>query len=485
MSSIERSKSMLKVMEEQKEASVKFRFEDMSPPFNVDNKESKEFFSEYVKTLDSWHNSVANVNTGNSIMKYSEFEVKRLSYQECAALYSDPIINKAITVIVNEMLNKWGKVVLETTDSKNEKENEKMIKHIESELVRLDIKNVAKKFLTTALTFGGTFVYLNFKGEDASKPVYINHKHLKSRELSSVKSIEPWLIGPLEVNTSNPIEDDYMKPKSWSVSSQGKIDANRIITVSFYHSTDLFKPLYNFLGISLCQFMKDHVKCAEIIRQSLADLFLRFRNVIIKTNLSKVDPQEAVDRVKVINSQSNNLGSIILASDEDYIENVTSLSGLDNIQSQSFENMVISSRLPATKLLGISPNGFNSTGEFDLNNYYDEISGYQHNVLKPVLDQIIQIIVLSKYDTDLKFSFEFNPLEKMNELELSDLTQKKIDSIMNLYNNGILNDEQVFEQLQKEGLINSDFKFDASAKDELDELENKDYGEEENREQKS
>lgn len=473
-------KSMLQIMKDESSTmNDYFRFEDVNPPFLVDNSESKNFFKNYMRVLDSWSNSVANVNTGNSIMRYSEFEVQRLSYQECAALYSDPVINKAITVIVNEMLNKWGKVVLNSEKSKNEKENREIIKHVESELIRLDVKNVAKKFLTTALTFGGSFVYLNFGPDSPETPLYLNYTHLRSRNLNSIKSIEPWLIGPLEVNTSNPLEDSYMNPRFWSVSSQGKISSDRIIPVTFYQSTDLFKPMYNFLGISLCQFMKDHVKCAEIIRQSLADMFLRFRNVIIKSNLAKVDPQEAVDRVKVINSQSNNLGGIILATDEEYIENVTSLSGLDNIQAQSFENMVISSRLPATKLLGISPSGFNSTGDFDLNNYYDEISGYQHNVLKPVLDQIIEIIVLSKYDTDLKFSFEFNPLEKMNDLQLSDLSQKKIDSVMNLYNNGILNDEQVFEQLQKEGLIDSEFKFDShESEDELDSLEKKDYGKE-------
>lgn len=446
-----------------------FKFEDMSPPFITDNDESKRVYDEYLKVLDSWHNNIANVNSNNSIMQFSEFQVERLSYQECAALYSDPIINKAITVIVNEMLNKWGKVILEETSEEiDEDEVKEIIDYCEKKLRELKIRDVARKFLTTALTFGGAFIYLNFDRTEVTSRVNRNHRSLKVNPLKNVKSLEPWLIAPLEVNTYDPTAEDYMKPKTWSVSSKGYIDASRILTVSFYPSTDLYKPLYNFLGISLCQFMKDHVKCAEIIRQSLADLFLRFRNVIIKTNLSKVNPQEAVERVKIINQQSNNLGGIILASDEDYIENVTSLSGLDQIQAQSFENMVISSRLPATKLLGISPNGFNSTGEFDLNNYYDEISGYQNNILKPILEEIIQIVILEKFETDYKFTFEFNPLEKMNDLEQSDLTDKKINSLINLFNNGILTDEQVFEELQKEGLINSDFTFD----DQSDDLDN-------------
>lgn len=460
--------SMSRVMDNQ-DFIKSFKVSDLNPPFIVKNVDSIKVFDEWKKTNDSWFNNVANVNANNSIMQYSNFELERLSYQECAALYSDPIINKAITTLVNEMINQWGKVTFKTEKNEKQSQKEKMIKEIEALLEKFNFKNVLREASIKALTFGGVFIYIDTKDKEIDKPLYYNHKTLSlADKIKGFRIIEPWLIAPLKVNTSNPISEDYMKPESWAASMTGSIHGSRIIPLTFYPSMDMLKPMYNYLGISMTQFMKDHVKCAETIRQSLADMFLRFRLIAIKTNLAKVDPQEAVDRVKVINQQANNLGGLILAEDEDLVETATSLSGLEGIQAQAFENMVIASRLPAVKLLGISPSGFNSTGDFDLQNYYDEVMGYQNVVLKPIVDKIVELFKLSIEDTEDIYNFEFNPLEKMTLEKEAELTDKKIQGYLSLLSSGILSEEQVFNQLKTEGLIDSSFKFEDDLMDDED-----------------
>lgn len=454
--------SMGQVMDNQEFVKKFTSVKELQPPFIVKNQDSIKLFDEWKQVNDSWFNNVANVNANNSIMQYSYFQLERLSYQECASLYSDPIINKAITTLVNEMINQWGKVVLkDNNDDKNNKKQQKIIDQIEDLMDKFNFKTTLRDASIKALTFGGCFIYIDTTDKEIDKPLYFNHKTLSVKDkIKGFRIIEPWLIAPLKVNTSNPILEDYMKPESWAASMTGSIHGSRIIPITFYPSTDMLKPMYNYLGISMTQFMKDHVKCAETIRQSLADMFLRFRLIAIKTNLAKVDPQEAVDRVKVINQQANNLGGLILAEDEDLVETATSLSGLEGIQAQAFENMVISSRLPAVKLLGISPSGFNSTGDFDLQNYYDEVMGYQNVVLKPIIEKIIELFKLSLSENEYIYNFEFNPLEKMTLEKEAELTDKKIQGYLNLLSSGILTEEQVFDQLKIEGLIDSSFKFD-------------------------
>ena len=74
-------------------------------------------------------------------------------------------------------------------------------------------------------------------------------------------------------------------------------------------------------------------------------------------------------------------------TDEELAQLNTPLSGLDSILSQMYELVTMTTGMPVTKFLGLSPRGFNATGEHDQNNYYDLIAGYQSNVAAMALKQ--------------------------------------------------------------------------------------------------
>ena len=64
-------------------------------------------------------------------------------------------------------------------------------------------------------------------------------------------------------------------------------------------------------------------------------------------------------------------------------------------------------RTPAVKLLGISPSGFNATGESDIKNYYDYISSKQE-LYRDVINECINCIQLAEFgyiDESVKFDF--------------------------------------------------------------------------------
>ena len=51
--------------------------------------------------------------------------------------------------------------------------------------------------------------------------------------------------------------------------------------------------------------------------------------------------------------------------------------------------------IPATKLFGRSPQGFQSTGESDLRNYYEMVAGLQERHLRPALDRLLPVMAMS------------------------------------------------------------------------------------------
>ena len=80
----------------------------------------------------------------------------------------------------------------------------------------------------------------------------------------------------------------------------------------------------------------------------------------------------------------NNDGVLAIdKDDEDVLKLETPLSGVTDIVRQSLEILAALNRTPAVKLLGISPSGFNATGESDIRNYYDYITSQQEKTKLP------------------------------------------------------------------------------------------------------
>ena len=164
--------------------------------------------------------------------------------------------------------------------------------------------------------------------------------------------------------------------------------------------------------------MKNYVSNADTVRQSISDLILRFRTKIIKTTAQKIADPQTQARVKYMNATSNNLATLLLAKDEEWIETVTSLSGMDNLLSQMYELMTASTRgIPVTKLLGLSPRGFNATGEYDENNFYDVIDGYASSVVIPAMEKVAEYILCFKAGILDEPKYEFNPRKQIRPKE--------------------------------------------------------------------
>lgn len=418
---------------------------------------------------DNWSNSLANINANNALGQYSEFILNRLSYAECAFLAGDSIINNAITKYENEIFRRGGNILIENVEDITEADA--IRKQLEKKIKELDLISILGEAVRTALTFGGALIFIDVNAEDLSAPLYDKAKILSQNTIKGLRVIPPYLCGASEVETANPLNADFMKPKKWYVSGNaGVIDTSRVIPLTIFESPTLIKPLFNFFGISLTQFMKNYVASADIARQSLSDMLLRFRSEIIKSDLIKINPSEAIARAKAINKQKNNQALMLLTKDEEYIQSITPLSGLDKLIAQLQENVAVSARMPSVKLLGLTPSGFNATGDFDLASYYDEIMSLQNSKIKPIIEKILDLLVKSLGWENVLVSYEFNTLEKSSDLDKAQAKNLEMDFISKAIQNGILTSEQAFMHLKEKGILNDSLTYDES--NELDNIAN-------------
>ena len=407
----------------------------------------QELSSMAYKNFSSWQNYAASIGINNSLAQYSSHVLNRLSYQECANLATDSMISKAIDVITREIFKSGGKWI----DTHLDIDNFEMI------LNSLDFYNKITLAVQRALEYGGAFIYINTDDTDLSLPLYINEKTAKNNKITGLTVIEPWQVAPIKVNSFNPLRENYMQPDLWWVlGAGGAVHKSRLIPIIFYSVPDLIKPLYNYLGLPLSFYMKNYVSNADTVRQSISDLVLRFRTKIIKTTAQKIADPQTQARVKYMNATSNNLATLLLAKDEEWIETVTSLSGMDNLLSQMYELMTASTRgIPVTKLLGLSPRGFNATGEYDENNFYDVIDGYAKSVVVPLMEKVAEYILCFKIGVLRQPKYEFKPRKQVTQKEQAEINNLKADYISKLIMSGVVTGKDAIKAINEDN-----FKFD-------------------------
>ena len=399
------------------------------------------------RNFSSWQNYAASVGMNNSLQQYSSHILNRLSYQECANLATDSMISKAIDVIVREIFKSGGKWEAAHLD----------IDNFEMVLNSLDFYEKIALAVQRALEYGGAFIYINTDDTNLSLPLYLNEKTASTNKITGLTVIEPWQAAPVQVNSFNPLKANYMEPDLWWVlGASTSVHKTRLIPVVFYSVPDLIKPLYNYLGLPLSFYMKNYVSNADTVRQSISDLVLRFRTKIIKTTAQKIADPQTQARVKYMNATSNNLATLLLAKDEEWIETVTSLSGMDNLLSQMYELMTASTRgIPVTKLLGLSPRGFNATGEYDENNFYDVIDGYASSVVIPVMEKVAEYILCFKAGVLEEPKYTFNPRKQIKQKEQAEINNLKADYISKLIMSGVVTGKDAIRAISEDN-----FKFD-------------------------
>lgn len=100
----------------------------------------------------------------------------------------------------------------------------------------------------------------------------------------------------------------------------------------------------------------------------------------------KLDPRVS----ELVRYRTNDGVFLIDRETENVIKLETPLSSVMDIVRQALEFLAALNRTPAVKLLGISPSGFNATGESDIRNYYDHTTSQQEKVLRRAIQRALE-----------------------------------------------------------------------------------------------
>lgn len=311
---------------------------------------------------------------------------------------------------------------------------------------------------------GGAFIYIDVgetmsDGEDVdlSLPLRIVEESAEIQKGSPLRFavIDPVNVSPAKYNSYDPLRSDYMKPTEWLVLGK-TVHATRLLTMYANEPPTLFKPAYNFLGIPQAQILWDYILHWNECRVNTQELIKKMTLLVYYTNaqerMSQYGGAQELDAVMSVLEHYRDNNSVFLANMEtDKVENVaTTISGVSEIVKQAQEMIAAVNRTPAVKLFGISPSGFNATGESDIRNYNDHLRS-QQELYRPVIQKCLEAIQLAEFgEIDETISFEWNEVDMDNESAQATNFNARVTALAALKDRNAISAEEMRQAMRSE-----------------------------------
>lgn len=389
-----------------------------------------------------------------------------LGYGALQNISQNGMIRACVQTVADDITKKW----IELTGG--EKEDTARINKL-TELMdkRYHLQKIFHQAIESVGYYGGAFVFIDTGvGEESLHlPLAINNKSAELRRgpdsgrvpLRFVV-IDPINVTPAEYNADNPLRPDYMRPSAWWVLGK-KVHASRLLALYDNEPPLLLRPAYNFLGIPRAQILWDYVIHWNEARTYATDLLKKVSLLVVKTNTDQIfATPEGVRmfdiRINALQRYRDNNSIYVCDKEQEDVNNVqTTIAGATDVVRQTLEMVAAINRTPAVKLLGISPSGFNATGESDITNYYDHIQAQQELYRDPI-ERCIKAIQLAEFGSiDSTIGFEFVELARDNESARAMNANTRMGMLSSAVQSQAISTEEMRQAIQQDPDMGLDF----------------------------
>lgn len=373
-------------------------------------------------------------------------------YPYLAALATRAEYRAFASTISKEMTREW--ITISSSDTAGEATKKKCTE-ITQEFTRQDIQGLIQEIVAHDCLFGRGQIFVNIRGQKRSDPLILSPKTIKKGSLLGFKAVEPMWTTPNAYNALDPADPAFYKPVKWWMLGQ-EVHASRLLTVITRPVPDLFKPAFNFGGLSLSQLAEAYVNNWLRTRQSVADLINNFSIIALKTSMAQVlqggDGTNLFRRAKLFTMARSNKGLMLLDKETEELQQLAvPLGGLGDLQSKALELLCFVSKLPAILLTGISPSGLNASSDGEIRAHYDNVAADQGAFYRAPIEIILKIVQLHLYGAiDPEIVFTFNPLYQMSAKELADIRKANADTAGALIDRAVISPQEERERLARD-----------------------------------
>lgn len=385
---------------------------------------------------DGLANIVSGAGTSADKRMYGAYCMRTLTTQEIEASYrSSWIMRKIVDLPAFDMVRAWRDWQTENDD----------IEKLEAEEKRLQIRQKVLAALILGRLGGGAMVLGPKGGSNPALPLNTRAIGLGGLEYVHVMSRHELTLGEIVTDPASPL---FGQPEFFEIRNSGKLNVklhpSRLIIFKGLPVPKMMNTATEdwFWGDAVAQSVMDAVKNADSAQNGFASLIEEAKLDIYKipgltAMASTAEYEQRLSRrmqtTALFKSQFNAL--LIDAGEngsngEEWETRQVNWAGVPELQKAFLSFVAGAADIPATRLLGKSPDGMNATGASDENAYFGMISSKQENDLRPLLEKLDEVLVpsaLGSFPEDLWWKFA--PLRETTEKEQADIAKVKADVV--------------------------------------------------------
>jgi phage-related protein (TIGR01555 family) len=400
-----------------------------------------------VINLDGWGNILTNLGIRSRDRTQSNkymYDLK-LDENQLMNLYTgDGFAKKIVDAVANEMTREWFTVEGDTDNL------------ITGALDEIDGKSKVTDLIRWSRLFGGAVLLLGVDdGQELDQPINYNNirkldylqvfdRHQVWWTFNDVYGVESRNFGNPEFYRINPLKTataEIVVHESRIIKMDGeKLPVRRYIDNDYWGDSVLqscYTQLKN-LGVAYgctANIIEDFVQTVLSVN-NLSDMLAAGQDDLIKKRLDIIDTSRHV------------ANTILLDSEETYTKQASSVGGLDGLIDKFALALASVTNIPVTFLMGQAPAGLQATGQSDIRMFYDNIKAEQEDTLRPVLEKLTKIIMLSSEGgfngRELEnWCIKFNPLWQMGDQEKATMRKTVAETDQIYINTGVLDPSEV------------------------------------------
>ena len=434
-----------------------------------------------VRTADNIVNAEARLGLGAdnlaSTAAYSYSVVSRNRQNLDNAYRSSWLVGVAVDCVADDMTRAGIELTGEIEPAD--------IEAITAEFADLHLWGQLANTVRWARLYGGCIAALLVDGQNPATPLRV--ETIREGQFRGLLVLDRWMVTPSLDNIVTEFGPDMGQPTFYTVnSSQGaagiggggransfnatsstgvNIHYTRVIRLDGNELPFFARQTEQGWGQSIVERLYDRLLAYDSATQGAAQLVYKahlrtlsvegLRDALAFGGKSLEGIVRSVDFIRKF--QSND-GLTLLDSRDTFAAHSYSFDGLPQLLGQFSEQLSGALQIPLVRLFGQSPAGF-SSGDTDLQNYYDMISAQQTSKLRRPMMKLLDVVCRSRCGRELPedFGFKFTSLWQLSAAERADVAGKVTNAVVAAKDAGLVSPKVGMEELRQSSHVTGVF----------------------------
>lgn len=412
-----------------------------------------------VATTDAFSNALFRLGAGSqSPLEATEYPLTRLTYNYALlnSLYRDNwVVQNVVGMIPDDMTRAWFTAGGITPEQAEEFDKMQRVTSLQARI---------NEGLRWGRLYGGAAGLILIKGQEEILDKPLDLETIMPGSFAGLYILDRWSgVTPDMGLVTDITSPDFNLPEYYFINNaEGKMIArvhhSRIIRFTGRELPYLEKLAEMYWGESEVEALYKDVVAHDNVSANMAALTfqanvetMEVENLDQLFSIGSMDMQRRFwDTMQAQRVLRSNYGTQLVEKGNAIHNTQYTFTGLQEVYESMCMNLCGASHYPMTKLFGRSPGGLNSTGESDLQNYYDYLDGLRESKLRPIIERLLPIMCMSVFGgVPENISVDFPQLWTPDAKEVAEIVRAKAETIISTFQAGLLTQDAAQRELKK------------------------------------